>query len=459
MTDTQCRTIGASHANDTCDGTGQCRHICSQTTDCTGAGAEHAAERCLTIAGAAACPDPPGSPSGLCACHHTHDPEAIAPGALLAVVDVFSLHGVALHIVRGQERPHSHVVSFRSNAQMSVACEGASVAGNTAGIGKYAASFYDLKLLPPGARYISRYALFAHLSGCDSTVHCPANPGNSSDCLTQSFAYGQSGTAELDGGDIIVSLGASVNDTGQAPGITSPAGFSFLGATFMHELGHTLGIQHDGHVDRPCATGSDCDASDTCIDLDDGEGKVCHSMVGGLAGAGEPNYKPNYVSVMNYLYQHSGIESSSSANVAAPGMPYTTGSNVVDPALTRLDYSNQVLATLHENNLDDVPGLGWQTDPLYPGAYLLFKYTDALCHTCPQLAPATGSVDWECANCATTPACVPLGSGPAVFNATSVSADVDGPGVCDTSPSDTLTGHKDWGNFVYRFQCAPNFDD
>ena len=63
----------------------------------------------------------------------------------------------------------------------------------------------------------------------------------------------------------------------------------------MHELGHNLGLEHGGR--------------------DDG------------------NYKPNYLSVMNYLYE-GGIPRADSI-----------GSNVADPALTYLDYSEQALPT------------------------------------------------------------------------------------------------------------------
>jgi hypothetical protein len=461
LTTSNCTAAGAYHADDTCDGTGQCRFICSQSSDCTDAsrGPAHAAEQCLTIAAAAACPDAPGSPSGSCACHHTHDPEAIAPGALQKVIDVFALHGVSLHIVRGREQPHSNIVSFRSDAEMTLSCEGANIGAGTVGAGKYAASLYDLKSVPAASRTFVHYALFAHNSGCDATTHCPANPGNTSDCTNLGMRFGQAGLGELYGNDFVVSLGTTVNGGAFAPGITSTAGFSQVGATFMHELGHNLGIRHDGHVDRPCPDHTGCASDETCVALSDNEGLVCHETVGGLLGDEEPNYKPNYISIMNYRYELYGIQSSSTQNVAASGSAYTPGSDVPDPALTRLDFSNQALPTLHEDNLDDASGLGWTGDPLYLGAFLLFTYTDASCHVCSHTAPASGSVDWQCTDCATNPSCQLLGSGPAVFDSTGVAADVDtANGVCTATPADTLTGHKDWGNFVYSFQCSPSFD-
>ena len=59
------------------------------------------------------------------------------------------------------------------------------------------------------------------------------------------------------GNDFLVSLGAFSGETGT---IKDQA------ATFMHELGHNLGLRHAGDRDNP-------------------------------------NYKPNYVSIMNYLFQ------------------------------------------------------------------------------------------------------------------------------------------------------------
>jgi len=73
-----------------------------------------------------------------------------------------------------------------------------------------------------------------------------------------------------------------------------------VAGTFMHELGHTLGLQHGGNEDLP-------------------------------------NYKPNYLSVMNYSFQITGI-----------------------PSLTQLwvlDYSRATLPDLDENNLNESDGV------------------------------------------------------------------------------------------------------
>jgi hypothetical protein len=91
------------------------------------------------------------------------------------------------------------------------------------------------------------------------------------------------------GSDFIVSLGTftGINDTNMA-------------GTFMHELGHCLGLGH--------------------------------------GGGDSINNKPNYVSVMNYLWQLSGVTRNGKANI--------------------IDYSNAALNSVNEAALDETIGLG-----------------------------------------------------------------------------------------------------
>jgi hypothetical protein len=92
------------------------------------------------------------------------------------------------------------------------------------------------------------------------------------------------------GSDFIVSLAK----IGIPPTVFQEAG------TFMHELGHTLGLDH---------------------------------------GGGDPvNNKPNYISVMNYLFQFSGLTRGGVANI--------------------FDYSNAALRILDETSLDEPFGVG-----------------------------------------------------------------------------------------------------
>ena len=100
------------------------------------------------------------------------------------------------------------------------------------------------------------------------------------------------GNAEMPGNDFMVTLGAW-----QTPGgdVDQQVG------TFMHELGHTLGLQH--------------------------------------GGADDLNFKPNYYSVMNYHWQ----------------MP------LEDNVGWSLDFSRQALPTLDEKDLSEPQGIGFPT--------------------------------------------------------------------------------------------------
>lgn len=104
---------------------------------------------------------------------------------------------------------------------------------------------------------------------------------------------GSSGVARYVDDDLIVSLGGFTNQVGS---VTQQAN------TFMHELGHNLDLQHGGNDDR--------------------------------------NYKPNYNSVMNYLFQFPGVDTNCDA--------------VGDGTL---DYSVGVRGVLDETDLDEANGV------------------------------------------------------------------------------------------------------
>ncbi len=154
--------------------------------------------------------------------------------------------------------------------------------------------------------------------------------------------------------------------------------------TLMHELGHNLGLQHGGND--------------------------------------EFNYKPNYLSIMNYWFQFSGI---------LPG--------------GALDYSHQALASLDENNLNENNGIG--------------DGTDNTRYFCPdgsaRTGAGTGAIDWDCDNDNGVEA--------------SVSVNINGDCVdqnmnqrCDATEPDsmnTLAGYNDWANIKLAFQDSKDFED
>jgi hypothetical protein len=412
-----------------------CKISCQTTSDCTSLGDPHLSDVCTSSPGAMTC-------------KHTHDPEALVPGALQAVVDRFAAHGINLHLERGQALPHSHVLSFRllsdpldQSKVMTDGCEGGSVSSGTAGAGLYAESFFDLKrkYFEPKESSAYHYTIFGHYAQCDTAEHC-ALDGHTGQCPTTSGGcatakVGMTGIGAINGNNFIVSLGSAINDqeTGlgfdpkeSAPG-GAPIGQFLLGGTFMHELGHNLGLRHGGGA-------SATSDPNTCTPPD------CEDECTVPAG---PNFKPNLLSVMNYLYQTSGIESAS-----APGG--------FVPANTRLDYSTQVLPTVPVS--DGIPGvldeLGLdETVPfgLTSGNSDFFSYTDAQCT--PHFWPTHAAVDWD-------------GNG-IIGDNSAARADLNpaenSGGVC-TAPDEKHRGHVDWGTapgqsiFRYGFQCAPSSD-
>jgi hypothetical protein len=173
----------------------------------------------------------------------------------------------------------------------------------------------ELRDLPPGfdstRKDIFHYVLFAHSIGIPKEA-CQITNANGdlvSDPACQdpldpihykpdfNVPRTNSGIADFPGGDLLVTLGA-FKDENQLP-----VGTPFMqGATLMHELGHNFELTHAGlHVSN--------------------------------AAEREPNCKPNYHSVMNYLYQ-------------LRGLPDFAGK-------VWMDYSAEEINGLDENSLSD----------------------------------------------------------------------------------------------------------
>jgi len=140
--------------------------------------------------------------------------------------------------------------------------------------------------MPRTRKDIFHYVLFAHALGYGS----PSNP---------LVPRKNSGIADPGGGDVMVTLGLWDPQNG-TPFVQ--------GSTLLHELGHNLGLKHGGVVP---------------------------------SGAIEPNCKPNYQSVMNYLFQVRGL-------LLPSGVP-------------TIDLSRQTLPSLVENMLSETSGLGMAT--------------------------------------------------------------------------------------------------
>jgi hypothetical protein len=208
----------------------------------------------------------------------------------------------------------------------------------------------------------------------------------------------------------------------------------------MHELGHNLGLHHAGGVSN---------TADTCL------APNCEDV---------PLFKPNYLSVMNYRYQTSGILQGEAIGSSTPrscssdsdcnGGAHCLRRGAIS-ICSRLDYSEQALPTggntpgaLTENRqLNEMAGLG-------SGTADLFSFDDGTCSFRP-FTPTQGPVDWD-------------GNGVAGDNP-AATADLntqDHPFLACTVTNQVLRGHADWGPapgqsiFNYKFQCNPtNFAD
>jgi probable HAF family extracellular repeat protein len=182
------------------------------------------------------------------------------------------------------------------------------------------------------------------------------------------------GLGEFPGDEFMVTLGAW----------TTPGGTPDQQAgTFMHEFGHTLNLDH-----------------------------------GGSDGV---NYKPNYFSVMNYLWQ--------------TPKSYTASA-------WRLDYSSVKLAALDEAALSESAGIdGSDPDFAVAGSIVNISTTAT-----PRLAlaPATGvALDFNTNG---------------VIDASPVARDLNYHNVdFGPSPGDVLVGHDDWSNLWYAPRGHPNY--
>ncbi len=187
--------------------------------------------------------------------------------------------------------------------------------------------------------------------------------------LGGSFASGAS--RGIGASDLVVALGGTV--VGAGLGTQSEQQ-----GTVMHELGHNLGLHHGGGPGIP--------------DLD-------------------VNYKPSYMSVMNYFYQFTGVPGGFTSN----GLDYSHGTNVGTP--------------LDESNLLDSIGLG-------SGATISGGASFGTRYFCPGtsgpqvVGNASQPIDWTCTGISGSP----------------VQAFING----DTSGYQVLHDYNDWANLQFN---------
>ncbi len=184
-----------------------------------------------------------------------------------------------------------------------------------------------------------------------------------------------SGTAELFGNDFIVSLGSWTNQEGT---VREQAG------TFMHELGHNLGLEH-----------------------------------GGRSGV---NCKPNYLSVMNYLFQFGIVDA--------------------DSGTSTIDYSRVPLPQLFESNLDENLGIS-------DGAFVTAWSPDGGATI--RAGRGDGPLDWTGSD---------ADANGVVDDDTGVSVNINNLGFPGCAGSgNVLVGHDDWASLDYVFTDDLNYID
>jgi hypothetical protein len=268
--------------------------------------------------------------------------DAPTPAAIQLVVDAFKAHGVTLHI----DPQHAAIPARRV-----IVPDWPSFYARQPGFddpsctGPDAVLFSDLQrdYFQPKSNHPWHYAVFGDYvftDGLVDSVNCPVTaetggnrpaPGMSGDSqvgfLDAPFGLGYGFVVALQG----------LRDAGID--LDAPANARYEAAIFMHELGHNLGLCHGGpNLDGGCSA---------------------------------ENYKPNYISVMNYAFQF--------------GIPFaaTPGSTTI--AGRRVDYSDVKLPDLDEQNLDETVGL---QDTAHP-TDITHKYGR------PTLYPVLGAVDWN----------------------------------------------------------------
>jgi len=331
---------------------------------------------------------------------HSHAPD---PRAIETIVEAFRQHGSELHI-----DPHHTAIPEQSpfiQFGPPFDCQNGSAPVN----------FYDLRkqYYQPSHKF-EHYAIFGHTA--QNTFD---ESGSACAVLTGVAELPPSGGSQ----NFLVAVGLM-----RDRGVSADSLVRWEAGTFMHELGHNLGLNHGGGL---------FDQADVM------------------------NFKPNFISVMNYNHQTGIIQTDAlgseqkkscsldkdcgPAALCAPA--YSDGS--CPPGLctrdtskfcTRYDYSDQLLpaggptpGVLDENGqLSEPAGLG-------SGRPDLFRYTDGTCAT--RYAPSDGPVDWD-------------GNGDT--NGTALSVDLiflwwAGLGVaadCPTGIYIPVQGHNDWSDLI-----------
>jgi uncharacterized protein DUF4114 len=316
-------------------------------------------------------------PAG-CAASHVHTPDSTA---LTKVTNAFSAKGITVHF---DTSPVDHAqytsITGKCNFDMPV----------DASAKDFDAVKKNWSILNPGRRFVYHYGLIAHQIKQGTT------------------ASGATGCSETPGNDFLVTL-ADLAD-GPVGSIQEQAG------TIMHELGHNFDLHHGG-------------------------GPACTPLPDCVLTMDSLDHKPNYLSVMDYMYQLTGI-------------PCDSGCGTAVSPTGRVDYSSSALSAIDETSFKETDGVGLASGTSTDHILYYCPAPGDTTFTCPTSGspgavgalvsypgvPVDGSIDWSC-------------------NTTIESGPICGDTLDNTVTQDKLSGYNDWGNLAFGFQVTTDFED
>jgi len=357
---------------------------------------------------------------------HSHRPPENAWDQMKAM---FAAHGIALHVLAPSGPiPEHQVTTLDPNAQP--AC-----AGNDFITSTQLRSQYFGNLQPA-----YHYMVFAHDSTTPNdgslAMSCPADAL----CLSKPRA-GATGIADVFGDDSIVSFGYLIDKN-------QPVSIELQSSAMMHELGHNFGLGHGSLADP---------------------GNIFQDYCS--------NYKPNYISVMNYDYELNTLVPATAAGGTTPisctidadcGPPNVSsgrcaianscfctddlgeGNNVC----YRPDYAEDQLLNLNETMLDESVGVGGPSTL----EDIVWYYVGSGGPTCPEAGtcagPSNGSpIDWNNDGMITNlSGCIGLEC-PNINNSYGHTNDQ-----MDTT-ADWTQVNGQFIHFNFQFQCTPGYQN
>ncbi|KKL45207.1 hypothetical protein LCGC14_2357980, partial [marine sediment metagenome] len=152
------------------------------------------------------------------------------------------------------------------------------------------------------------------------------------------------------------------------------------------------------------------------------------------------NYKPNYLSVMNYTFQMP-----TTRDGQATGRPLDY-SRWELPPIGITTCASAIVGYLNESGLDEGCGIDNNNPPASPSGFSAWNtaYTYVLSGRCPfQVTSATGSIDWDKDST--------IGS--------NVSANINDPGNCTDTEREPLNGYVDWDDLLYNIAKTAGYAD